>query len=106
MLPLSQVPRPFLVILLCWYPWEGFFAYCAYTGYETICLLSCYHNLDEGDLYTWGTDGKTGRLGHGDFEHCFEPRRVKMPQEKDGHKVIVHDVALGQDGALAIVETK
>ncbi|KAG0071789.1 Williams-Beuren syndrome chromosome region 16 protein [Linnemannia elongata] len=61
---------------------------------------------DKGDLYTWGTDGRTGRLGHGDFENCFEPRRVKMPQEKDGHKVVVYDVALGQDGALAIVETK
>ncbi|KAG0288161.1 Williams-Beuren syndrome chromosome region 16 protein [Linnemannia gamsii] len=61
---------------------------------------------DKGELYTWGTCGKTGRLGHGEFEHCFEPKRVKMPQEKDGHKVIVHDVALGQDGALAIVETK
>ncbi|KAG0217683.1 Williams-Beuren syndrome chromosome region 16 protein [Mortierella sp. NVP41] len=59
---------------------------------------------DKGELFTWGTCGKTGRLGHGDFEHCFEPRRVMMPQEKDGHKVIVHDVALGQDGALAIVE--
>jgi hypothetical protein len=62
--------------------------------------------LDKGELYTWGTCGETGRLGHGEFEHCFEPKRVKMPQEKDGHKVIVHDVALGQDGALAIVETK
>ncbi|KAG0305741.1 Williams-Beuren syndrome chromosome region 16 protein [Linnemannia gamsii] len=61
---------------------------------------------DKGELYTWGTCGETGRLGHGEFEHCFEPKRVKMPQEKDGHKVIVHDVALGQDGALAIVETK
>ncbi|KAK3836222.1 MAG: regulator of chromosome condensation 1/beta-lactamase-inhibitor protein II [Linnemannia gamsii] len=61
---------------------------------------------DKGELFTWGTCGKTGRLGHGDFEHCFEPRRVMMPQEKDGHKVVVHDVALGQDGALAIVESK
>ncbi|KAF9930071.1 Williams-Beuren syndrome chromosome region 16 protein [Linnemannia zychae] len=61
---------------------------------------------DKGELYTWGTCGQTGRLGHGDFEHCFKPKRVKMPQENDGHQVIVHDVALGQDGALAIVETK
>ncbi|KAF9130834.1 Williams-Beuren syndrome chromosome region 16 protein [Mortierella sp. 14UC] len=60
----------------------------------------------KGELFTWGTCGKTGRLGHGDFEHRFEPKRVVMPQEKDGDKVIVHDVALGQDGALAIVETK
>ncbi|KAF9357621.1 Williams-Beuren syndrome chromosome region 16 protein [Mortierella sp. AD094] len=59
---------------------------------------------DNGDLYTWGTCGNTGRLGHGRFEHCFEPRRVKMPQEQDGRKVVVHDVSLGQDGALAIIE--
>ncbi|KAF9898175.1 Williams-Beuren syndrome chromosome region 16 protein, partial [Lobosporangium transversale] len=59
---------------------------------------------DKGSLYTWGTCGKTGRLGHGDFEHCFEPRKVRMPQEQDGRKVVVHDVALGQNGALALVE--
>lgn len=27
-----------------------------------------------------------------------------MPQESNGKKVIVHDVALGQDGGLAVVE--
>ncbi|KAI7826905.1 regulator of chromosome condensation 1/beta-lactamase-inhibitor protein II [Gamsiella multidivaricata] len=59
---------------------------------------------DKGDLYTWGTCGKTGRLGHGDFEHSYVPKRVKMPLEQDGRKVVVHDVALGQDGALAVVE--
>ncbi|KAG0007019.1 Williams-Beuren syndrome chromosome region 16 protein [Modicella reniformis] len=58
----------------------------------------------QGHLYTWGTCGKMGRLGHGDFEHCFEPKRVVMPQESEGHKVIVCDVALGQDGALALIE--
>lgn len=31
------------------------------------------------------------------------PKRVVMPQETKG-KVRVHDVALGQDGALAVVE--
>ncbi|KAG0004897.1 Williams-Beuren syndrome chromosome region 16 protein [Entomortierella chlamydospora] len=59
---------------------------------------------DNGDLYTWGTCGNTGRLGHGRFEHCFEPKRVKMPQEQGGRKVVVHDVSLGQDGGLAIIE--
>ncbi|KAF9393232.1 Williams-Beuren syndrome chromosome region 16 protein [Podila verticillata] len=58
---------------------------------------------DKGELFTWGTCGQTGRLGHGDFEHRFVPQRVVMPQEASG-KVRVHDVALGQDGALAIVE--
>ncbi|KAI8595831.1 regulator of chromosome condensation 1/beta-lactamase-inhibitor protein II [Dissophora ornata] len=59
---------------------------------------------DKGELYTWGTCGKTGRLGHGDFENWFEPKRVTMPLEQNGRKVVVHDVALGQDGALAVVE--
>ncbi|KAF9203792.1 hypothetical protein BGZ49_006036 [Haplosporangium sp. Z 27] len=59
---------------------------------------------DNEELYTWGTCGDTGRLGHGSFEHCFEPKRVKMPQEQDGRRVAVRDLSLGQDGALAIVE--
>ncbi|KAF9278010.1 Williams-Beuren syndrome chromosome region 16 protein [Mortierella alpina] len=59
---------------------------------------------DKGELYTWGTCGKSGRLGHGDFETCFEPKKVLMPQECNGKKVVVHDVALGQDGGLAVVE--
>lgn len=105
MLPLSQVYTPFLVILLYWYL-LFFLRAVPLLDAKRHAYFFVYCNLDKGDLYTWGTDGKTGRLGHGDFEHCFEPRRVKMPQEKDGHIVIVHDVALGQDGALAIVETK
>ncbi|KAF9192459.1 hypothetical protein BGZ51_005471 [Haplosporangium sp. Z 767] len=59
---------------------------------------------DKGELYTWGTCGEAARLGHGDSENCFEPKRVRLPQEQNGIKVIVHDVALGQDGGLAIIE--
>ncbi|KAF9438260.1 hypothetical protein BGZ76_008993 [Entomortierella beljakovae] len=59
---------------------------------------------DRGELYTWGTCGETGRLGHGRFGHCFEPKKVNLPQEQGGHRVVVHDVSLGQDGALAIIE--
>lgn len=69
---------------------------------DSSSLLS-FFILDKGELFTWGTCGQTGRLGHGDFEHRFVPQRVVMPQEASG-KVCVHDVALGQDGALAIVE--
>ncbi|KAG0049101.1 Williams-Beuren syndrome chromosome region 16 protein [Gryganskiella cystojenkinii] len=59
---------------------------------------------DKGELFTWGTCGETGRLGHGDFGHCFVPKRVRWPQEQNGQKVHVHEVALGQDGGLAVVE--
>ena len=61
-------------------------------------------SIDKGELFTWGTCGETGRLGHGDFGHCFEPKRVKWPQEQHGQRVHVHKVALGQDGGLAVVE--
>ncbi|KAF9112496.1 hypothetical protein BGX27_003287 [Mortierella sp. AM989] len=68
---------------------------------EQISLLSSIRKIYASTDYAAAIDG---RLGHGNFEHCFEPKRVKMPQEQDGRKVIVHDVSLGQDGALAIVE--
>jgi hypothetical protein len=59
---------------------------------------------DKGHLYTWGTCGNTGRLGHHEFGNCYEPKRVVTPQEEDGQKVTFRDVALGQDGGLSLFD--
>jgi len=60
--------------------------------------------LDKGHLYTWGQCGDTGRLGHQMFGDCYEPKRVVMDDELNGHKVIVTDVALGIGGGVARFE--
>ncbi|KAG0223376.1 Williams-Beuren syndrome chromosome region 16 protein [Actinomortierella wolfii] len=59
---------------------------------------------DSGKMYTWGSCGMTGRLGHGEFGNLFEPKRVVLPEEKDGKHVVFADVALGMDGGLAVVD--
>ncbi|KAG0320949.1 Williams-Beuren syndrome chromosome region 16 protein [Dissophora globulifera] len=61
---------------------------------------------DEGNLYTWGTCGRTGRLGHGEFGDLFEPKKITLPEaEKNGARApVVHDVALGLDCAVALVD--
>lgn len=51
----------------------------------------------EGELYTWGLNSSSGRLGLGHMEHAFTPQRV--PLEK---KVL--ELALGTYHVLAICE--
>ncbi|KAI9485241.1 MAG: regulator of chromosome condensation 1/beta-lactamase-inhibitor protein II [Benjaminiella poitrasii] len=50
---------------------------------------------DSGELYTWGLNGPSGRLGLGHFEHSFQPKRVDLNRA-------VLDVSLGTNHALAI----
>jgi hypothetical protein len=38
------------------------------------------------------------------FGDCYEPKRVVMDDELNGHKVIVTDVALGIGGGVARFE--
>ncbi|KAF9166485.1 Williams-Beuren syndrome chromosome region 16 protein [Actinomortierella ambigua] len=61
---------------------------------------------DTGKMYTWGSCGKTGRLGHGDFGNLFEPKRMVLPEEKNGKRVEFIDVALGMDGGLALIDVE
>ena len=59
-------------------------------------------SLDKGHLYTWGTYGKIGRLVRGSLEDCFIPKRADgVFRERN---VTVLDVALGQDGGLALID--
>ncbi|KAI8147966.1 regulator of chromosome condensation 1/beta-lactamase-inhibitor protein II [Fennellomyces sp. T-0311] len=48
-----------------------------------------------GELFTWGLNGSSGRLGLGHQEHAFAPKRVEI----DGK---VQDLALGTNHVLAI----
>ncbi|KAI7851685.1 regulator of chromosome condensation 1/beta-lactamase-inhibitor protein II [Circinella umbellata] len=48
-----------------------------------------------GELFMWGLNGSSGRLGLGHQEHAFEPQRVDIDRE-------VHDLTLGTNHALAI----
>ncbi|KAF9975865.1 Williams-Beuren syndrome chromosome region 16 protein [Actinomortierella ambigua] len=59
-----------------------------------------------GKMYTWGSCGKTARLGHGEFGNLFEPKRIVLPEEKNGKRVEFVDVALGMDGGLALVDVQ
>ncbi|KAF9349606.1 Williams-Beuren syndrome chromosome region 16 protein [Mortierella sp. NVP85] len=57
---------------------------------------------DKGHLHMWGTYGKIGRLVRGNLEDCFIPKRVDgVFRERN---VAVLDVALGQDGGLALID--
>ncbi|KAK3816482.1 MAG: regulator of chromosome condensation 1/beta-lactamase-inhibitor protein II [Benniella sp.] len=59
---------------------------------------------DKGHLYTWGTYGKIGRLVRRNLEDCFTPKRAdEVFRERN---VTVLDVALGQDGGLALIDYK
>ncbi|KAI9490967.1 regulator of chromosome condensation 1/beta-lactamase-inhibitor protein II [Zychaea mexicana] len=48
-----------------------------------------------GELFTWGLNGSSGRLGLGHQEHAFQAERVDIDKE-------VHDMVLGTNHALAI----
>ncbi|KAI8970324.1 regulator of chromosome condensation 1/beta-lactamase-inhibitor protein II [Mycotypha africana] len=50
-----------------------------------------------GELFTWGLNGASGRLGQGHCEHSFKPKHVHI-----GKRVL--DLALGTHHALALVE--
>ncbi|KAI7904447.1 regulator of chromosome condensation 1/beta-lactamase-inhibitor protein II [Cokeromyces recurvatus] len=50
---------------------------------------------ESGELYTWGLNGPSGRLGLGHCQHSFEPKRVNLTQP-------VLDVYLGTNHALAV----
>lgn len=51
--------------------------------------------IDSNELYTWGLNGPSGRLGTGDYEHAFLPQRIPMDRE-------VIDVSLGTNHAMAV----
>ncbi|EPB88986.1 hypothetical protein HMPREF1544_04247 [Mucor circinelloides 1006PhL] len=48
-----------------------------------------------GELYTWGLNGPSCRLGTGSSQHAFEPMRINIDRE-------VVDLSLGTNHALAI----
>ncbi|KAI8379195.1 regulator of chromosome condensation 1/beta-lactamase-inhibitor protein II [Radiomyces spectabilis] len=50
---------------------------------------------DSGELYTWGLNGYSGRLGLGTEDHAFVPQRIPLERQ-------VVDVALGTTHALAL----
>ncbi|KAI9318649.1 regulator of chromosome condensation 1/beta-lactamase-inhibitor protein II [Dichotomocladium elegans] len=50
---------------------------------------------DSGELFTWGLNGPSGRLGLGHSHHGFVPHRVELEKA-------VQDVALGTNHALAL----
>lgn len=52
--------------------------------------------IESGELYTWGLNGPSGRLGLDNYDHAFEPRRVNMDRQ-------VIDVSLGTNHAMALV---
>ncbi|KAG0175072.1 hypothetical protein DFQ29_007261 [Apophysomyces sp. BC1021] len=50
-----------------------------------------------GELFTWGLNGPSGRLGQGNTEHAFTPKQVKLGRA-------VTDVELGTNHAFAMCE--
>lgn len=48
-----------------------------------------------GELYTWGLNGPSCRLGTNNAEHAFEPTRVNIDRE-------VIDLSLGTNHAFAV----
>lgn len=84
---------------------------------KKVCLGD-YHSLalsTEGNVYTWGFGGEKGyfgffrrnpgALGHGDWKHYFEPRRVSFFKErnikvKDISCGIYHSVCLSTEGKV------
>ncbi|CAO3619255.1 unnamed protein product [Cunninghamella echinulata] len=50
---------------------------------------------ESGELFTWGLNGASGRLGLGHYQHEFTPKQIKLEK-----KVI--DISLGTNHALAL----
>lgn len=50
--------------------------------------------LESGELYTWGLNGASGRLGLGNSLHGFIPKRVDIDKR-------VIDLSLGTNHAIA-----
>lgn len=50
--------------------------------------------LESGEVYTWGLNGPSGRLGSGNNEHAFTPKLVSIDKE------VLH-LSLGTNHVLA-----
>ncbi|KAI9263200.1 regulator of chromosome condensation 1/beta-lactamase-inhibitor protein II [Phascolomyces articulosus] len=50
-----------------------------------------------GELFMWGLNGSSGRLGLGHQEHAFEPQQVDIDKE-------VHDLTLGTNHVLVLCQ--
>jgi alpha-tubulin suppressor-like RCC1 family protein len=59
-------------------------------------FIVCILFLESGDLFTWGLNGSSGRLGLGHHQHEYVAKQVDMENNT------VVDVALGTNHALAL----
>lgn len=59
-------------------------------------IYYCLYLLESGDLFTWGLNGSSGRLGLGHHQHEYVAKQVDMENNT------VVDVALGTNHALAL----
>ncbi|KAK9768138.1 hypothetical protein K7432_001488 [Basidiobolus ranarum] len=59
----------------------------------------CTAISDSGELFVWGLNSLDGRLGTGNTEHLFVPKKIEFPKN-----VCVEDVSLGVSHAFAICQ--
>jgi alpha-tubulin suppressor-like RCC1 family protein len=59
-----------------------------------VASIHCFQFIGSGELYTWGLNGPSCRLGLGNNEHAFIPRLVPIDRK-------VVDLSLGTNHVLA-----